>query len=69
MLRLSCAVTVALVLSFSSSLAQNPGSNPAQTITQDPNDWPMYNHDAVGTRCNPAEDKLTSDSVRGLKVK
>jgi polyvinyl alcohol dehydrogenase (cytochrome) len=69
MLRLSCAVTVALVLSFSSSPAQNPGSNPAQTITQDPNDWPMYNHDAVGTRCNPAEDKLTRDSVRGLKVK
>ena len=29
----------------------------------------MYNHDVVGTRCNPAEDKLTRDSVRGLKVK
>jgi polyvinyl alcohol dehydrogenase (cytochrome) len=29
----------------------------------------MYNHDAAGTRCNPAEDKLTRDSVRGLKVK
>jgi putative pyrroloquinoline-quinone-binding quinoprotein len=29
----------------------------------------MYNHDAVGTRCNPAEDKLTRDSVRGLKIK
>ena len=69
MLRLSCSVTASLVLSFFSSLAQNPGSNPAQTITQDPNDWPMYNRDAVGTRCNPAENKLTRDSVRGLKVK
>jgi len=66
---LSCSVTASLVLSFFSSLAQNPGSNPAQTITQDPNDWPMYNRDAVGTRCNPAENKLTRDSVRGLKVK
>src|SRR4029077_5469178 len=69
MLRLSCAVAAALAFLFSGSLAQNPGSNSAQTITQDPNDWPMYNHDAVGTRCNPAEDKLTRDSVRGLKVK
>jgi polyvinyl alcohol dehydrogenase (cytochrome) len=62
-------VAAALAFLFSGSLAQNPGSNPAQTITQDPNDWPMYNHDAVGTRCNPAEDKLNLDSVRGLKVK
>jgi polyvinyl alcohol dehydrogenase (cytochrome) len=67
MLRLLCAVTAALVLPFSSSPAQNPGSNPDQTVT--PSDWPMYNHDAVGTRCNPAEDKLSRDSVRGLKVK
>ena len=29
----------------------------------------MYNHDAAGTRCNPREDKLNPDSVRGLKVK
>ena len=69
MLRLSCAVAAALAFLFSGSLAQNPGSNPAQTITQDPNDWPMYNHDAVGTRGNPTEDKLNLDSVRGLKVK
>jgi polyvinyl alcohol dehydrogenase (cytochrome) len=69
MLRLLCAVTAAVVLSFSSSPAQNLGSNPAQTVTQDPSDWPMYNHDAAGTRCNPREDKLNPDSVRGLKVK
>ena len=69
MLRLLCAVTAAVVLSFSSSPAQNPGSSPAQTVTQDPSDWPMYNHDAAGTRCNPREDKLNPDSVRGLKVK
>lgn len=69
MLRRLCGVTVAVVLPFSSSPAQNPGSNPVQTVTQDPSDWPMYNHDAVGTRCNPAEDKLTRNSVRGLKIK
>ena len=69
MLRLSCAVTAALLLFSVSSPAQILASSPAQTVTQDPRDWPMYNHDAVGTRCNPAEDKLTRDSVRGLKVK
>ena len=67
MLRLLCAVTAALTLPFSSSPAQNLASNPAQTVH--PSDWPMYNHDVMGTRCNPAEDKLTRDSVRGLKVK
>jgi len=69
MLRRLCAVTAAVVLPLSSSQAQNPGSNPAQTVAQDPSDWPMYNHDAAGTRCNPKEDKLNRDSVRGLKVK
>jgi polyvinyl alcohol dehydrogenase (cytochrome) len=69
MLRASFLVTSAVTLLSLSVLAQNPGTNPAQTVTQDASDWPMYNHDVVGSRCNPAEDKLTRDSVRSLKVK
>ncbi|MBV9644203.1 MAG: PQQ-binding-like beta-propeller repeat protein [Verrucomicrobia bacterium] len=69
MLRSSCVFTSALALLSFTVLAQNPRSNPTQTITQDPNDWPMYNHDVVGTRFNPAEATLTPESVRGLKIK
>ena len=69
MLRASFLVTSAVALLSLSVLGQNPGFIPPQTISQDPSDWPMYNHDVVGTRCNPAEDELTRDSVRGLKVK
>jgi polyvinyl alcohol dehydrogenase (cytochrome) len=62
-------VTSALALSAFSVLAQNPGSIPTQTITQDLNDWPMYNRDVLGTRFNPAEKTLTRDSVKRLTIK
>lgn len=35
----------------------------------DPADWPMYNHDAQGTRFNRYEQQLNRDSVRSLRVK
>ena len=41
MSRSSCVVTSALALLSFTVLAQNPRSNPTQTITQDSNDWPM----------------------------
>jgi polyvinyl alcohol dehydrogenase (cytochrome) len=69
MLRSSCVFTSALALLSFTVLAQNPRSNLTQTIAQDPNDWPMYNHDVDGTRFNPAEATLTPESVRGLKIK
>jgi len=47
--------------------AQNLGPVPTQTITQDLNDWPMYNHDVAGTRFNPAETKLKPDTVGNLR--
>ena len=62
-------VTSALALLAVSVLAQNPGSILAQTITQDLNDWPMYNRDVLGTRFNPAEKTLTRDSVKRLTIK
>jgi polyvinyl alcohol dehydrogenase (cytochrome) len=69
MSRPSSIVTSALALLAVSVLAQNPGSILAQTITQDLNDWPMYNRDVLGTRFNPAENTLTRDSVKRLTIK
>jgi polyvinyl alcohol dehydrogenase (cytochrome) len=69
MLRSSCVATSALALLSFTVLAQDLRSSPTQTLTQDSNDWPMYNHDVLGTRFNPAETTLTRDSVRRLKIK
>jgi polyvinyl alcohol dehydrogenase (cytochrome) len=69
MSRPSSIVTSALALLAFSVLAQNPGSILTQTITQDLNDWPMYNRDVLGTRFNPAEKTLTRDSVKRLTIK
>jgi polyvinyl alcohol dehydrogenase (cytochrome) len=68
MLCRSCFVTSAVALLSLSVLAHNPGSIPTQTIPQDPNDWPMYNHDVLGTRSNPAEATLTRESAKHLKI-
>jgi polyvinyl alcohol dehydrogenase (cytochrome) len=70
MLRSSFLVTSAVALLSLSALAQSLDSVPTQTITQNPNDWPMYNRDLVGTRFNPAESTLTRESVsQGLRIK
>src|SRR5262245_8872807 len=44
---------------------------PSQTsrISQDPNDWPMYNRDVIGTRHNSAEQALSRDNVSQLVEK
>jgi glucose dehydrogenase len=38
-------------------------------VSRDPNDWPMYNHDARGTRFNAGERKLSRASVSKLQQK
>jgi polyvinyl alcohol dehydrogenase (cytochrome) len=60
-----------LVLGFAAALPVCFGqSGPtAQTISTDPNDWPMYNHDPLGTRFNSAERALSSKNVRELGIK
>jgi polyvinyl alcohol dehydrogenase (cytochrome) len=70
MSRSSCVATSALALLAFSTLAQNPGPIPAERpVKQEPSNWPMYNHDVLGTRFNPAETTLTRESVKGLKIK
>jgi polyvinyl alcohol dehydrogenase (cytochrome) len=59
-------VMSAVALLSLSVQAQNLGPVPTQTITQNANDWPMYNHDVAGTRFNPAETNLTPDTVGNL---
>jgi hypothetical protein len=39
-----------------------PAPQPPPAVSDDPNDWPMYNRDVIGTRHNPAEKPLTSAS-------
>ena len=43
---------------------------PARVHAQaDPNDWPMYNRDVIGTRFNPAETAIGKENVGGLVEK
>lgn len=45
------------------------GSLPAQPIGEDPNDWPMYNRDVLGTRFNPGEKTIGKANVAQLVQK
>src|SRR5262245_34607862 len=65
------SVVISIVMSAVALLslsvhAQNLGPVPTQTITQDRNDWPMYNHDVAGTRFNTMEKTLGPDTVGNL---
>ncbi len=41
----------------------------ATALSTDPNDWPMYNRDVLGTRYNPAEKSLSVANVGNLVEK
>lgn len=45
------------------------GLHGAEVVSHDPNDWPMFGHDAAGTRYNSAEHLLSPDTVGSLEVK
>src|SRR5262245_5486485 len=52
--------------------AGRPAGDPASQsvrISTDPHDWPMYNHDVIGTRHNGAETTLGRDNVARLVEK
>src|SRR5262245_48282425 len=38
-------------------------------VSADPNDWPMYNRDCIGTRHNTGEKMLSRDNVGQLVEK
>jgi glucose dehydrogenase len=61
------AVTISVV-----SPAEEKARKPPEQISKvadDPNDWPMYNRDVLGTRHNPAEKSLGKDNVGKLVEK
>src|SRR3954470_10431548 len=65
--RLCClpaALTFTLAIHIS---AQDPPT--PQTISTDPQDWPMYNHDSFGTRWNRGESVLSVSTVSKLHEK
>jgi polyvinyl alcohol dehydrogenase (cytochrome) len=62
---ISIVMSAVVLLSFGVH-AQNLGPVPTQTITQNSNDWPMYNYDVAGTRFNPEEKTLRPDTVGNL---
>ncbi len=45
-----------------------PGTR-VDRVSADPNDWPMYNRDVLGTRHNPAEKSLDTKNVSRLVEK
>jgi polyvinyl alcohol dehydrogenase (cytochrome) len=64
-------ITPALILVLgilTSAGAAEPAARPA-TVSKDPNDWPMYNRDVIGTRHNTGEKALTRDNVHRLVEK
>jgi polyvinyl alcohol dehydrogenase (cytochrome) len=63
----SCLYAFALSLSCSLGFGQFEQS--AQTVSNDPNDWPMYNHDSLGTRFNSAESALSTKTAHDLAYK
>jgi len=58
MTRLACLLFALSVVCFPTHREAEPPADPA--------DWPMYNHDVLGTRHNPAETQLTRATVGQL---
>jgi glucose dehydrogenase len=55
----------ALSVNAQRAAAQKP-AEPAVSVSDDPNDWPMYNRDVLGTRHNKGEKTLGPASVGNL---
>lgn len=65
---------VSCVATFNDVGAATPKEGPASSpplasVSDDPNDWPMYNRDVIGSRYNAAEKWLGKSSVGGLVEK
>ncbi len=64
-----------LLVLFAAGVGAEPTAkaqeSPAPTagVSADPNDWPMYNRDVIGTRYNPGEKALGKENVGNLVEK
>jgi polyvinyl alcohol dehydrogenase (cytochrome) len=57
----------AFYLFLTCSLGFGQFEQATQTVSNDPNDWPMYNHDSLGTRFNSAESALSTKTAHELE--
>ena len=71
-----CIVSRLMLLLGAAALAaaeatQGPADTSARAaaVSADPNDWPMYNRDLLGTRHNPSEKALGRENVGQLVEK
>jgi polyvinyl alcohol dehydrogenase (cytochrome) len=57
------------VASATAKAPVQPSNSAIVGTSSDPNDWPMYNRDVLGTRHNPAEKLLSKDNIGQLVEK
>jgi polyvinyl alcohol dehydrogenase (cytochrome) len=63
------ALSAIQMLSFAQVPSWHERDCGRERVSHDPNDWPMFNHDAQGSRFNRGEWKLSTKSVRHLQQK
>ncbi len=68
-MRLTILFLAILLGSITAEKAFNVTTQKAADIADDPNDWPSYNRDGLGTRFNPGEKALSKDNVAQLEEK
>src|SRR5262245_34173161 len=57
------------VLASGAAAAPSEAATTAASVSADPNDWPMYNRDVIGSRHNPAEKAIGRDNAGQLVEK
>lgn len=66
---LTFIIAVAVLFGLSRALSAPEQPSPTTSVSADPNDWPMYNRDVLGTRHNSAEKTLSKVNVSQLVEK
>ena len=59
-------MALSILIFFCALMAFRAAEPKGASVSADPNDWPMYNRDVIGTRHNPGERALSKDSVSRL---
>ncbi len=60
--------TIALAASGCQDDDESEGDPQQQSLSGDPDDWPLYNHDLSGSRFNPAESVLRPEGLGSLGI-
>lgn len=60
------AILIVALAASGSVWQESSAADALAAVSADPNDWPMYNRDVIGTRHNPGEKSLSKDNVGRL---